>query len=155
MYVTGLKASYYTLGRQLDTADGRVAAMKAVVEALKARGATGYVSELNVTDTADLRVLTRTGMTVLLGDTGDMLNKVTWMAGALADLEARGETTGQLDVSSGTKADYAPAPSADDEEEQDEPEAAEAPVGQVYSIDGVIYVDGQPVDAQPTEQPAS
>lgn len=156
VYVTGLKASYYTLGRQLDTADGRIAAMKTVVEALKARGATGYVSELNVTDTADLRVLTRTGMTVLLGDTGDMLNKVAWMAGALADLEARGETTGQLDVSSGTKADYAPpAPSAAAEEEEPEPEAAEAPAGQVYSIDGVIYVDGQPVDAQPTEQPAS
>ena len=47
-------------------------------------------------------------MTVLLGDPDDMDNKIIWMTGTLADLENRGETTGQLDVSSGTKADYRP-----------------------------------------------
>ena len=105
-YVTGLSAARYTLGRQLDTSDGRIAAMKAVLEALKTRGATGYVSELSVEDPTDLRVTTRTGMVVLLGNAENMDRKIIWMAGTLADLEARGETTGQLDVSSGTKADY-------------------------------------------------
>ena len=105
-YVTGLSATRYTLGRQLDTSDGRIAAMKAVLEALRNRGATGYVSELNVENVSDLRITTRTGMAVLLGDPSGMDHKIVWMAGALTDLEARGETAGQLDVSSGTKADY-------------------------------------------------
>ena len=155
VYVTGLRASYYALGRQLDTADGRVAAMKAVVEALKRRGATAYVSELNVADTADLKLITRTGISVSLGKPDNMENKITWMAGALADLEARGETAGQLDVSSGTKADFAPPAADDKEEKQPEPETTALPEGQIYSIDGVVYVDGQPVDAQPSPQPAS
>ena len=105
-YVTGLKPSTYQLGRQLDAADGRLNAMKAVLEALKAQGATGYVSELSVDNTADLRITTRTGMQVLLGDAGNMNSKVVWMVGTLADLEARGETVGRLDVSSGNKADF-------------------------------------------------
>ena len=117
VYVTGLKAAYCTLGRQLDTADGRCACMKAVLEALKANGATRYVSELSVAVTADLRIITRTGMTVLLGNSDNMNAKIAWMAGALADLEARGQTTGQLDVSSGTKADYRPAPRPVEEDE--------------------------------------
>lgn len=119
-YVTGLKASYYALGRQLDTADGRCGCMKAVLEALKANGATRYVSELSVAVTADLRIITRTGMTVLLGNSDNMNAKIAWMAGALADLEARGQTAGQLDVSSGTKADYTPAPTPEPEEETSE-----------------------------------
>ena len=115
-YVTGLRISGYQLGRQLDTADGRVYAMKAVLEGLKRVNGTGYVSELDVELLSDLRITTRTGMTVLLGNSNDMLNKLTWMTGALTDLEARGELLGRLDVSSGTKADFlrgerpAPAP---------------------------------------------
>ena len=108
LYVTGIKAAYYTLGRQLDLADGRCAAMKAVIEALKAQGATGYVSELSVADIDDLRIISRTGITVTLGDSGNMDAKIAWMAGALSDLEARGQTSGRLDVSSATKADFMP-----------------------------------------------
>ena len=157
VYVTGIRAAYYSPGRQLDQSDGRCAAMKAVLDALKKQGATAYASELSVADTADLRLITRTGMTVRLGNTDDMEKKIAWMAGALADLEARGETTGELDVSSGTKADYAP-PTPEPEKSGENAATAEAtpePSGQVYSIDGVIYVDGEPVEAQPTEQPAS
>ena len=112
-YVTGLKASYFAPGRQLDTADGRCAAMKAVLEALKANGAAAYVSELNVADPERMTVLSRTGITVLLGDARQMNEKIAWMGGALADLEARGESGGQLDVSSGTKADYRPSPKSE------------------------------------------
>jgi len=107
-YVSGLRASYYTLGRQLDTADGRCGAMEAVLEALKARGATQYASEISVEDIEDLRIITRTGVTVLLGNTENMPDKIAWMAAALSDLEARGERGGKLDVYSGRKADYIP-----------------------------------------------
>ena len=107
-YVTGMKASGYQQGRQLDTTDGRVACLKAVVEAARSQSATAYIAEINLSDTNDLRVITRTGLTVMLGDSGNMDNKMIWMAGAVADLEARGETTGRLDVASGSKADYLP-----------------------------------------------
>ena len=131
VYVTGIRSTSYALGRQLDLADGRCLAMKAVVEALKAQGATGYVSELNVENTADIRAITRAGTTVLLGDASNMDNKVIWMAGALSDLEYRGENGGQLDVSSGTKADYRPAEKKAEEAQTVEatatPEATEAP----------------------------
>ena len=114
-YISGLRASYYLLGRQLDMADGRVAAMSAVLNALKARGATQYASEISVENIEDLRIITRTGMTVLLGNAENMSDKIAWMAGALADLESRGETNGRLDVISGAKADYRPevSPSPD------------------------------------------
>lgn len=153
VYVTGLRASTYMLGRQLDTADGRCGCMKVVLEALKAKGATVYAAELNVADTANLKLITRTGMMVLLGNSENMENKVAWMAGALADLEARGETDGQLDVSSATKADYAPAPI--EETPEPEPTATPTPTGEVYSIDGVVYVNGVPIEAEATEAPAS
>jgi len=107
-YVSGLRASYYLLGRQLDAADGRLAAMGEILEALKARSATAYASEISVDNLEDLRIISRTGVTVLLGDAGNMPDKIAWMAGALADLEARGERGGRLDVVGGTKADYIP-----------------------------------------------
>ena len=107
-YISGLKPSGYVLGRQLDTADGRVGCMQAVLDALKAQNALGIVAELSVAETNNLRLITRAGMVVSLGDSGNMTNKILWMLGALADLQARGETTGQLDVASGTKADYMP-----------------------------------------------
>ena len=125
-YVSGIKATHYALGRQLDLADGRCLAMKAVLEALKAQGKTAYVSELNVSNTEDLRVITRTGIEVLLGNSQDMARKITWMAGALADLENRGQTSGTLDVSSATKADFRPA-ATPEAQAQAEPEATEAP----------------------------
>ena len=139
VYVSGIKAMYYALGRQLDTSDGRCYAMKAVIEVLKARGAMAYVAELNVSNTGDLRLITRTGMTVLLGDSENMENKIAWMIGALTDLESRGQTAGTLDVSSGTKADYRPPEAAAEASEPVEGEtgqettdtadqAAEAPV---------------------------
>lgn len=107
-YVTGLKLSGYAEGDRVDDTDGRISCMGAVVEALKANGALGYVSELNLADVNRIQVITRTGMTVQLGDCENMGNKIIWMTGTLADLERRGETLGTLDVSSGTKADYRP-----------------------------------------------
>ena len=129
-YVTGLRPSGYQLGRQLDTADGRCACMKAVLEAARAHNATGYISEISVADPNDLRIITRTGMTVMLGDAQNMENKIVWMAGAVADLEARGETSGRLDVTSGKKADYQPPETtgkSEEEQKQTEVGAADVP----------------------------
>lgn len=105
-YVMGLRASNCQLGRRLDAPDDRLDALKTVLEALKARNATGYVSEINLERLGDIELIARKGIVVSLGNSENMGNKVLWMAGALADLEARGETLGRLDVSSGSKADF-------------------------------------------------
>jgi cell division protein FtsQ len=109
-YVSGLRAANFQLGRRLDVPEDRIAAMKVVIEALKTCGATGLVSELDVENPRELRITTRTGMTVLLGNTDNMIDKIIWMNGAVRDLESRGQTNGTLDVASGTKADYLPGP---------------------------------------------
>lgn len=107
-YVTGLKPSTYRIGQRLSATDAALDAMKAVLEALKAQDATGYASELNVEDLKDIRILTRKGTTVLLGDSDNMAAKIAWMSRALADLENRGESLGRLDVSSGRRGDFLP-----------------------------------------------
>lgn len=131
-YVSGLRASYNLLGRQVDTADGRCAAMSAILKALKERGAVQYASEISVEDIEDLRIISRTGITVLLGNAENMSDKIAWMAGALADLEARGETSGRLDVVGGAKADF-------------RPEVSPSPDPQLYGYD--------PANATPTPTP--
>ncbi|MBQ3425089.1 MAG: FtsQ-type POTRA domain-containing protein [Clostridia bacterium] len=141
-YVSGIRATYYTPGRQLDTSDGRCLAMKAVLEALKRSGATGYARELDVSNTEDLRIVARNGTTVLLGSQEGMEDKIIWMAGALSDLEARGETGGELDVSSGTKADYRPA-AVPEPEAGDEAEAPDDLLSQEAAEDSPEAQDGQ------------
>ena len=131
-YVSGLRPSGYAQGRQLDTSDGRVGCMKAILDALKAQNAIHYVAEISVENTAALRLLTRTGMLVTLGNVDNMDHKIIWMAGTLADLQARGETSGQLDVASGNKADYTPPkPTA-----TPEPEPTVDPVIAEYGVVG-------------------
>ncbi|MBR6766578.1 MAG: FtsQ-type POTRA domain-containing protein [Clostridia bacterium] len=105
-YVTNLKISAYTIGRQIDAAADRIAGMKAIVEAIKSVNVARYVSEVNVLDPNHLEIISRTGIYVKLGDASNMENKITWMAAALADLESKGQTSGTLDVASGTKADF-------------------------------------------------
>ena len=134
-YVSGIKAMYYSPGRQLDTSDGRCPAMSAVLKALKEQGATSYVSELSVSNTDDLRIYTSSGMTVLLGNAENMEAKVAWMTAALTDLQARGQTRGTLDVSSATKADFMP-------------EATQAP----EASEGAAAVETQP-QSEPTSAP--
>lgn len=107
-YVSGLRPSKYAIGRRLDPTDGRIPAMTVVLEAMRERSVTSAVAEVSLADLDDIRIITRKGTTVLLGDTSDMARKIAWMAGAVADIEARGETGGTLDVSSGTKGDYKP-----------------------------------------------
>jgi len=105
-YVMGLKASTCRLGRQVDAPESRLSAMKAILEALKAHDAMGYVSEINLEHLSDIELISRKGIVVSVGDAEDMNNKIIWMVGALRDLESRGETVGTLDVSSGSKADF-------------------------------------------------
>ena len=109
-YVTGIKPSGFYLepGRQLDRADGRVNAMKAVLQAAMQCNATGDIAMIDLTELSDLRIQTHSGMTVLLGNADNMADKINFMAGALSRLESEGNATGTLDVAGGDKADHSP-----------------------------------------------
>ena len=106
IYVNGATVSSLTLGQQMQAREGQVEAYCAIMQALIANSAKHYVSEIELNDVSALRLITRTGIVVELGDMQNMQNKIAWMRGAVADLEQRGEGGGTLDVRSGTKADY-------------------------------------------------
>lgn len=106
VYVTGVEARKWELGRQITADAARLDALISTVRAINNNGAQDYVSEVNVSGKNSLYAYSRTGIYVLLGDMQDMDRKILWMKHALADLESRGETSGRLDVSSGDKADF-------------------------------------------------
>lgn len=106
LYVTGLSPRDAVPGRTIGADYDRVEALRAIINAVDACGVSGYISEINVEETDALYLYSRTGIRVALGDSSNMQNKLIWMKYALIDLEARGETSGRLDVTSGTQADY-------------------------------------------------
>ena len=106
IYVNGMAVSAYTKGSPLVAREGQVEAYCAVMQAIGANGANAYVSEIELNDPDEIRLITRTGITVELGDMQNMQNKIAWMKSAVTDLEQRSEGGGTLDVRSGNKADY-------------------------------------------------
>lgn len=108
IYVSGLDGVAVRLGEEVSAPAEKLAAMRSVLEAIRAQDAAAYVSELNVSDPLNMWITTRSGIRVELGDAGNMSGKILWMRSAVADLQARGETRGTLDVSSGSKADFLP-----------------------------------------------
>lgn len=106
IYVSGMRIQGCTTGEVIRAESGQLSAYLDIIHALRQHGASIYVSELNLGNISDIRIITRTGITVKLGSAAKAADKIAWMKSAVADLEKRGEAGGTLDVSSGTKADY-------------------------------------------------
>lgn len=106
VFASDFDIMHYTIGETVSADDGQIADYRAIMQAIEYHGAAGYVSEIQVENTNDLRLITRRGIEVKLGNRENMKDKIAWMKSAVADLENRGERGGLLDVSSGTKADY-------------------------------------------------
>ena len=106
VYISGLRVQGCTAGKVIQADADQLKAYCEVMQALLSAGAEAYVSEMNLDNPADIRIITRTGITVELGGSENARNKIAWMQGAVSDLEARGQAGGVLDVRSGTKADY-------------------------------------------------
>lgn len=106
LYVTGLSPSSAVPGRQIGSVQERINGMSAVIYAIDRTGCSEYISELNVENMHSMYLYSRTGIQVMLGDAENLESKLIWMKYALMDLESRGETSGKLDVTSGTQADY-------------------------------------------------
>lgn len=106
LYVTGLSPNDAAPGRRIGAHAERVDAICAVLDAMDRADCAEYISELNVEKVDSLYLYSRTGIQVMLGDAKELESKLVWMKYALKDLEARGKTSGKLDVTSGNQADY-------------------------------------------------
>ena len=106
IYINGMTVTAYSTGEPLQAREAQVEAYRAMMQALSANSANAYVSEIELSNVDELRLITRTGIKVELGNMQNMQNKIAWMRSAVADLEQRSEGGGTLDVRSGNKADY-------------------------------------------------
>lgn len=109
IYISGMRVSGCGAGKPIQADGDQLEAYCAVMQAILSNAATPYVSELNLENTMDIRIITRTGIRVELGDWQNARDKIAWMKSAVNDLENRGQMNGTLDVRSGNKADYRPA----------------------------------------------
>lgn len=115
IYISQFDISAYGIGESVTANVQQTEAYCAVAQAVLANNAQAYVSELDLSDTNNIVIITRTGIKVKLGDASNMDSKIAWMKSAVSDLEARGSNSGTLDVASGTKADFMPYTAADNE----------------------------------------
>lgn len=106
VFASDFDVTSYTIGEVVSADERQLKDFCAVVQAVRRQGAAAYVSELKLTNENDLRIITRRGIEVKLGNGDNMDSKIAWLKSAAADLENRGQSGGILDVSSGTKADY-------------------------------------------------
>lgn len=103
IYLSGLEIEGVVPGQAIESD-----VCRAVLSAVKESAAEGYVSELDLSDLKNLRIISRHGSLILLGDDENMNEKLAWMKAALQDLELRGESGGALDVAGGRRAYYIP-----------------------------------------------
>lgn len=108
IYVYGLNATSYRIGGRITAPEDRLANMKIVLDAARQQWAAEFISDVDIGSSEDIKATTRTGIIVELGSVENMDDKMLWLRSAVSDLEARGETRGTLDISSGDKADFKP-----------------------------------------------
>lgn len=106
IYVSGMRVQGHDRGEQIRADEEQLQAYQASIGAILRQSAGMYISELKMDDAQEICIITRTGVSVELGNSENMDNKIAWMKSAVADLERRGETGGTLDVRSGARADY-------------------------------------------------
>lgn len=109
IYVSGAgEVSGFCPGKRVELGQGRTALYCEAVAALKARRAGMYVSEMNLEDPGNLRLITRGGIVMELGGGAELDERMALMCAAAADLEGRGVCGGTLRMSGASRADYSP-----------------------------------------------
>ena len=101
--VSGSDVFGYEAGSALRAGETRMEEAKRIYALLESEGAVEYAREIDVSDMNGLRIISRSNVTVLLGDADNMTDKIRWMKGVLDDMAQRGETGGKLDITSGTR----------------------------------------------------
>jgi cell division protein FtsQ len=108
--VTGLSATGYSVAEKIDTASAdKLDALCALLYELKWQDARFLVSEIDMTDIADMKLKTTNGFSIRLGEARDMEKKVQWLRTTLPLLLEDGYDGGMLSVSDTTQVFFSPA----------------------------------------------
>lgn len=110
LYLSGVELASYRPGHAIEAADGRAKLYRQINAALEALHAQMYVSEIDLSEVEKLRLITRGGILVELGDAANLGEKISLAKAAVADLEAQGAGGGTLHLSGASRADYSPPP---------------------------------------------
>ena len=95
--ITGFDLKPPVNGKKLQGADEeKLAVLTALLTALDKGGATGDITDINLSDTQDIRLLTSEGLAIVLGKATDLEEKVRWITLSLPELRDKGYTSGTL-----------------------------------------------------------
>ena len=111
LYLSGVEVADFYAGQVVEDGEGRMALCHRIVAALDEMHAAMYVSEIDLRDPSEPRIITRGGILAEL-DADALEAELHLMKAAVADLEARGACGGRLRVESGCRADYSPGTAA-------------------------------------------
>ena len=103
--VLGLNVSAFSLGEKVKPGEEeQLTAALEVLEQLERYLVTADVEKLDVTNILDIRMTTRDGVEVELGNGLDMENKIRWFCAILGDVRARGYEGGTIVLTGGDPA---------------------------------------------------
>lgn len=111
LYLSGVELTDFYAGQAVEDGEGRMALYRRIFAALNEMHAAMYVSEIDLRDPSEPRIITRGGILAEL-DADALEAELHLMKAAVADLEARGACGGRLRVESGCRADYSPGTAA-------------------------------------------
>ena len=139
MIVTGAPIQRTPVGMPLNVDATRGDMLKTLLSAVESAGISGDISEINVANEQNLYCVMRGGLVFRLGDITNIENKLAWITPMQRQLLSEGRSSGTVDVTGVTSADYIP-PSAT-------PEATALP-GQMLPTATFVPFDATP---QPTQ----
>lgn len=107
IYLSGLHPEEAFPGRILSMGEDQLSACMQLIPALAGQDALAWVSEIDLGDAADVRLILRDGTSVQLGGMEKLTEKIALLKASAQDLGRRGEGGGVLRFSGGCLADYA------------------------------------------------
>ena len=139
MIVTGAPIQRTPVGMPLNVDATRGDMLKTLLSAVESAGISGDIGEINVANEQNLYCVMRGGLVFRLGDITNIESKLAWITPMQRQLLSEGRSSGTVDVTGVTSADYIP-PSAT-------PEATALP-GQMLPTATFVPFDATP---QPTQ----
>lgn len=107
--VNGLNIQGFVFGEELLTDDEyRLNALKRVLEQVKAMGLENDISEISVTDTNDIRMISDGGLSIRLGQAVEVDKKLRWIKTEQFEQIETQNIPGELDLSVHTQAVFVP-----------------------------------------------
>lgn len=113
MLITGATIQRTPVGMPLNIDAARGDMLKHLLSAVEKAGTCGDISEINVASEQNIYCVMRGGLVFRLGDINSIDSKLAWITPMQRQLQSEGKTTGTVDVTGVTSADYIP-PSATD-----------------------------------------